>query len=39
VRRLVESWGGTVGLESREGQGTRVRIRIRRWAAEPDREG
>jgi len=30
VRRLVESWGGSVGLESRDGQGTRVTLSLLR---------
>ncbi len=29
VRRLVESWGGEVTAESREGEGTTVRLRLR----------
>jgi signal transduction histidine kinase len=28
VRRLVESWGGTVSLASEEGKGTEVSIRV-----------
>ena len=28
VRRLVEGWGGTVGVESREGQGTVVVVEL-----------
>ena len=39
VRRLVESWGGTVGLESREGEGTRVILNLRTWLEEPDSRG
>ena len=31
VRRLVESWGGTVSVESSEGEGTMVRIVIPAW--------
>lgn len=30
VRRLVESWGGSVDAESEAGQGTRLRLRLRR---------
>ena len=26
VKRLVESWGGTISAESREGRGTAVRV-------------
>jgi nitrogen fixation/metabolism regulation signal transduction histidine kinase len=29
TRQLVESWGGEVGIESSEGQGTRVRVALR----------
>jgi len=32
VRRLVESWGGSVEVESRPGVGTTVRIRIPVWS-------
>jgi two-component system, NtrC family, nitrogen regulation sensor histidine kinase NtrY len=39
VRRLVESWGGTVGLESGEGRGTRITLRILTWADEPEPRG
>ncbi len=31
VRRLVESWGGTVSVESSEGEGTMVRMMIPAW--------
>jgi two-component system, NtrC family, nitrogen regulation sensor histidine kinase NtrY len=31
VRRLVESWGGTVRVESREGEGTLVRLALPGW--------
>jgi signal transduction histidine kinase len=31
VRRLVESWGGSVELESERGRGTSVTLRLRRW--------
>jgi two-component system nitrogen regulation sensor histidine kinase NtrY len=31
VRRLVESWGGTVAIESDLGQGTTVTLGLRRW--------
>jgi two-component system nitrogen regulation sensor histidine kinase NtrY len=31
VRRLVESWGGTVSVESAEGEGTVVRMTILAW--------
>ncbi|HSW30799.1 MAG TPA: ATP-binding protein [Longimicrobiales bacterium] len=39
VRRLVESWGGTVGLESGEGTGTRITLRIPTWPGEPEAKG
>lgn len=35
VRRLVESWGGTVTVESKEGFGTRVRVQLERFAPGP----
>lgn len=39
VKRLVDSWGGTVGVESETGMGTRVRIRLRKVpGAEPGTE-
>jgi signal transduction histidine kinase len=31
VRRLVESWGGTVAVESSEGRGTVVRMTLSTW--------
>jgi two-component system, NtrC family, nitrogen regulation sensor histidine kinase NtrY len=31
VRRLVESWGGTVRVESTEGEGTLVRLTLPAW--------
>jgi len=31
VRRLVESWGGTVTAESRQGEGTVIRMALLRW--------
>jgi signal transduction histidine kinase len=31
VRRLVQSWGGEVELESRVGEGTTVTIRLPAW--------
>ncbi|MGD8320315.1 MAG: ATP-binding protein [Gemmatimonadota bacterium] len=31
VRRLVESWGGAVSLESTVGRGTTVTVRLRAW--------
>ena len=31
VRRLVESWGGTVAIESDPEQGTTVTLGLRRW--------
>jgi signal transduction histidine kinase len=31
VQRLVESWGGTVSLESQEGSGTRVKVHLVSW--------
>jgi two-component system nitrogen regulation sensor histidine kinase NtrY len=31
VRRLVESWGGTVAVESRKGEGTVVRMTLDSW--------
>jgi signal transduction histidine kinase len=34
VRRIVESWGGTVSAESEPGRGTIVTVRM--TAAEPD---
>jgi two-component system, NtrC family, nitrogen regulation sensor histidine kinase NtrY len=36
VRRLVESWGGTVRLESREGEGTLVRMALPGWRSGGD---
>jgi signal transduction histidine kinase len=30
TRRLIESWGGTITLTSREGAGTKVTIELRR---------
>ncbi len=39
VRRLVESWGGTVGLESGEGTGTRIALRILAWTGDPEARG
>jgi signal transduction histidine kinase/HAMP domain-containing protein len=37
VRRLVESWGGTVDIESHPGEGTIVRVRLVSWKnGEPD---
>jgi two-component system nitrogen regulation sensor histidine kinase NtrY len=32
VRRLVESWGGSVDVESEEGKGTRVRLQLSTWS-------
>ncbi len=32
VRRLVESWGGEVLLESAVGVGTTVTLKLRAWA-------
>lgn len=34
VKRLVEGWGGTVGVESEEGRGTVVRLYLARWEAD-----
>jgi signal transduction histidine kinase/HAMP domain-containing protein len=39
VRRLVESWGGTVDLESGEGTGTRITLRVPVWPVASDAEG
>ena len=39
VRRLVETWGGSVGLESGEGKGTRITLRIPVWPSERDPKG
>lgn len=36
VRRLVESWGGEVTVESTPGQGTRVRISLLSWGEGED---
>jgi len=33
ARRLVERWGGTIGLESAVGRGTTVTITFRAWAS------
>ena len=38
VRRLVESWGGTVTAESEVGQGSTVQIVIPLWAADSGEE-
>lgn len=35
VKRLVDSWRGTVDVESRIGSGTTVRIRLRKWLGSP----
>ena len=35
VKRLVDSWGGTVDVESRIGSGTAVRIGLCRWLGGP----
>jgi len=35
VRRLVESWGGTVAIESGDGVGTKVTLRLRAEASRP----
>jgi signal transduction histidine kinase len=34
VRRLVESWGGVVTIDSVPDQGTTVTVHLRRWPAE-----
>ncbi|MCG6956754.1 MAG: HAMP domain-containing protein [Gemmatimonadetes bacterium] len=39
VRRLVESWGAWVGLESGGGLGTRVSVHLAAWDAQPDHGG
>ena len=45
VQRLVQSWGGSVDVESRTGEGTCVRLTLRPWDGEaptresPEREG
>jgi nitrogen fixation/metabolism regulation signal transduction histidine kinase len=39
VRRLVESWGGSVGLESGEEKGTRISLRIPAWPSGADTKG
>ena len=35
VRRLVESWGGTVDAESETGRGTTIRVRLQSYV-EPE---
>ena len=39
VKRLVDSWGGLVEVESRTGEGTKVRIRLRTMSEEQPHEG
>jgi signal transduction histidine kinase len=34
VRRIVESWGGTVTADSREGEGTVISIQVAVWQDE-----
>lgn len=34
VRRLVESWGGTISAESRLGEGTVMRVVVPVWEGE-----
>jgi signal transduction histidine kinase len=36
VKRLVESWEGTVSVESRRGRGTEFHLRLRVWNAAPE---
>ena len=36
VRRLVESWGGSVGAESEPGEGTAIRITLPTWTGDGD---
>jgi signal transduction histidine kinase len=35
VQRLVRSWGGSVGVESRMGDGTTVTVTVLVWSSEP----
>jgi signal transduction histidine kinase len=35
VHRLVRSWGGSVSVESRVGDGTTVTVTVPLWSAEP----
>jgi two-component system nitrogen regulation sensor histidine kinase NtrY len=39
VRRLAESWGATVGLESGEGRGTRITLDLLAWPPESGPQG
>ncbi len=39
VRRLVESWGGTLNLESTRGAGTRVSLYLKIWEETADERG
>ncbi len=39
VRRLVESWGGTLNLESTRGAGTKVSLYLRTWDADGSGRG
>jgi signal transduction histidine kinase len=39
VRRLVESWGGTLNLQSTRGAGTRVSLYLKTWGEEEPKGG
>ncbi|MFC1660146.1 ATP-binding protein, partial [Gemmatimonadota bacterium] len=36
VRRIVESWGGVVSADSREGAGTVIRLQVPIWDGESE---